>query len=123
MFVYRNLKVKSRHVWKLSERPQSAASNPQVASVLLANVSFHFLPGQCRFMEKTRKATGAAHRQVGAFAVGDIVAAAPSGAETEITYNPNRCAWAFTTRDGKPVTHCDFVRFDATGAYAIGAVR
>ena len=122
MFVYRNLKIKSRHVWKLSDKPKSAASNKQVASVLLANVSFHFLPGQCRYMEKTRRETGTAHRQVGAFAVGQVVAAA-TGAETPITYNPNRDAWHFTTRDGKPVTHCDFVRFDATGAYAIGRIE
>jgi hypothetical protein len=123
MYVYRNLKIKTHCVWKLSDKPKSAATNKQVASVVLANVSFHFLPGQCRFMERTRRETGTSHRQVGAFAVGEIIAAAPNGTETEITYNPNRCAWAFTTRDGKPVTHCAFVRFDATGAYAIGDVR
>jgi hypothetical protein len=123
MYVYRNLKIKSHHVWKISEQPKSAASNPQVASIVLRDVSFHFLPGQCRFMEKTRRETGTAHRQVGAFAVGERSDVVPMGASVEITYNPNRCAWAFTTRDGKPVTHCDFVVFDATGAYAIGAIQ
>jgi hypothetical protein len=124
MYVYRNLKIKSRHVWKISERPVSAASNPQVASVTLANVSFHFLNGQCRFMEKTRAQTGAAHRQVGVFAVGEIVAGAGAGlSETEITYNPNRDVWHFTTRDGRPITFCEYVRFDSTGAWAFGEIR
>jgi len=121
-YVYRNLKVKSRCVWKLSDAPVSRASNPQVESVTLYNVSFHYDAAQCRFMEKTAKRDGKAHRQVGVFAVGEECIA-PRGIETEITYNPNRDAWHFTTRDGRIITHCEYVRFDNRGAWAIGNIR
>jgi hypothetical protein len=121
-YVYRNLKVKSRCVWKHCDKPKSMASNPQVESYALRDVSFHFDNGNCRYMEKTRNATGKAHRQVGAFAVGEACSIDPATRETEITYNPNRCVWAFTTRDGRPVKHCDYLRFDNRGAWATGNI-
>jgi hypothetical protein len=43
--------------------------------------------------------------------------------QQEITYNPYRCG-EFTTRNGAPIAHCEFVHFTVSdGAIAIGSIR
>ena len=121
MYVYRNLHIKSRYVWKLSDKPISRATNQQVESVCLRNVSFLVKDGARDFMTRSI-AKGKLHRQVGMFACGDRCIIDPLTLGTRITYDPAR-GYFLRCDTGAMITHCDYVRFDNNGAFAIGNIR
>jgi|SRR5215475_11914374 len=118
IYVYRNLHIKSRYVWKLSDKPVSRASNEQRESVTLCNVSFLVKDGARDFMTRSI-AKGKLHRQVGMFACGEIADIDSRGMPIRITYDPAR-GYFLRCDTEQQISHCDYVVFTNYGAYAIG---
>ena len=126
IYVYRNLHIKSRYVWKLSDKPVSRASNEQREIVTLCNVSFLVKDGARDFMTRSI-AKGKLHRQVGMFACGEITDIDPvsaselavRGMPIRITYDPAK-GYFLRCDTEQQISHCDYVAFTNYGAYAIG---
>lgn len=93
--VHKNL---HRGDWSITVRGRVVA---HVASICLADVTFK-IRETARLQVIERRC-----RQVHAWCEG-VVCALPQGDRTPITYNPYRCG-SFTTRNGKPLAHCEIV--------------
>ena len=109
---HRNL---NRGDWSISAGGRVVA---HVAEIILAGVTF-------RVREGARQRVLARHyREVHAWAEGEPAGGLPPGlAAREVCYSPYRGP-SFTTRDGDPVTACQFVHFTVDGiSIAYGEVR
>jgi len=86
-------------------------------TMILADVSFNVLGAAQRGIFE------GGDRYVHAWAIGTAVSQAPEGRGVEVTYNPRRRP-DFHTRDGRTVTHCQYLVFGNDGrCFAYGNIR
>lgn len=112
--VYKNLNLGNWTVAEVSGRSGRGRKIAGVASVVLADVTFHVQPAA------QRKVAEGAARSVHAWCIGDVSEPISNPRrKTEVTYNPRRGA-EFTTRDGRAVHAAECIEFSSDGrAYSV----
>lgn len=117
VYCYRNLRTRR---WSIASKPKQKIADYD--AVTLAGVSFVVYENQRLWCLANRLPSGKPYRQVHAYAVGEMIGAAPVGDRIAISYNPSRGGSFYRCDTGAAVTHCEYVEFNADGAYAVGAI-
>lgn len=132
VWVYRNLRVKTRVEWVIADKPESRASWRRDDHVTIANVSFKLSEAsRLRCLRNLADKSSKYGWDVHAFACGAEVApgsasaaSIPSGPGIEIRYDKFGCGLFVRRDNGAPVEWCELVEFCADGrVIAKGAIR
>jgi len=115
VYVYKNLRT---FKWSTASKPKAKLADHD--SITLRDVTFKVYETQRLWCISHPMASGKPYRQVHAYAVGEVVDAAPQGPRVEISYHPAKGGSFYRVSTGEAVTHCDYVEFASDRrAYAV----